>query len=288
MYEVVLMSRKPEARAFKRWITTEVLPSIRRTGTYAAPQSREERLALAQIAAQERVDERLRRGPREHRRGIDGIVDDRERWRARVPDLVERKGILGQEIILEDHLQQCSPVDGQLGLLDAKPGQSVSTGQRLGQINVLTSFKIKAKIDEHYIDRIRKGLTAFVNREGDTIKVEVGKVYPDVRDGRFEVDLYFSGPLPKNIRSGQSYNIGVQLGENQQAIMIPRGSFYQSTGGQWIYVLEADGKTAVKRNIRIGRQNPRNYEVLEGLKPGEKVIISGYELFGKNDKLILK
>ncbi|MDP4208081.1 MAG: HlyD family efflux transporter periplasmic adaptor subunit [Bacteroidota bacterium] len=188
----------------------------------------------------------------------------------------------------QENLNVKAPVDGQLGLLDAKPGQSINMGQRLGQINVLTSFKIKAKIDEHYIDRVRKGLTAYVNRETDTIRAELGKVYPEVRDGRFEVDLFFTGRLPTNIRAGQSYNIGLQLGETQQALMIPRGSFYQSTGGQWIYVLEADGKTAVKRNIRIGRQNPRNYEVLEGLKPGEKVITSGYELFGKNDKLILK
>lgn len=187
----------------------------------------------------------------------------------------------------QENLNVKAPVDGQLALLDAKPGQAISVGQRIGQINVLTSFKIKAKIDEHYIDRVRKGLTAFVSRETDTIQMEVGKVYPEVRDGRFEVDLFFSGSLPKNIRAGQSYNISLQLGETQQAIMIPRGSFYQSTGGQWIYVLEADGKTAVKRSIRIGRQNPRNYEVLDGLRPGEKVVTSGYDLFGKNDKLIL-
>ncbi|HLP03945.1 MAG TPA: HlyD family efflux transporter periplasmic adaptor subunit [Paludibacter sp.] len=188
----------------------------------------------------------------------------------------------------QENLNVKAPVDGQLALLDAKPGQAISVGQRIGQINVLTSFKIKAKIDEHYIDRVRKGLTAYVSRELDTLQMEVGKVYPEVREGRFEVDLFFSGQLPKNIRAGQSYNVGLQLGETQQAIMIPRGSFYQSTGGQWIYVLEADGKTAVKRNIRIGRQNPRSYEVLDGLKPGEQVVTSGYDLFGKNDKLVLE
>ncbi|WP_243347380.1 efflux RND transporter periplasmic adaptor subunit [Parabacteroides sp. FAFU027] len=188
----------------------------------------------------------------------------------------------------QENLNVKAPVDGQLALLNAKPGQAISVGQRIGQINVLTSFKIKAKIDEHYIDRVRKGLTAYVSRETDTLQMEVGKVYPEVRDGRFEVDLFFSGKLPGNIRAGQSYNVGLQLGETQQAIMIPRGSFYQSTGGQWIYVLAADGKTAVKRNIRIGRQNPRSYEVLEGLRPGEKVVTSGYDLFGKNDKLVLK
>ncbi|MDP4271548.1 MAG: HlyD family efflux transporter periplasmic adaptor subunit [Bacteroidota bacterium] len=188
----------------------------------------------------------------------------------------------------QENLNVKAPVNGQLALLNAKPGQAISVGQRIGQINVLTSFKIKARIDEHYIDRVRKGLIAYVSRETDTLQMVVGKVYPEVRDGRFEVDLFFSGKLPENIRAGQSYNVGLQLGETQQAIMIPRGSFYQSTGGQWIYVLEADGKTAIKRNIRIGRQNPRSYEVLEGLRPGEKVVTSGYDLFGKNDKLVLK
>lgn len=188
----------------------------------------------------------------------------------------------------QDNLNVRAPVDGQLGLLNAELGQNIAQGQRIGQINVLTSFKIKAQIDEHYIDRVSTGLTAVFERETDTFKLKLSKVYPEVHDGQFEVDLLFTGAQPKNIRIGQSYHISLQLGETEEAVQIARGSFFQSTGGQWVYVLSPDGQTAVKRNIRIGRQNPQYYEVLEGLNPGEKVITSGYEVFGDNDKLILK
>ncbi len=188
----------------------------------------------------------------------------------------------------QENLNIKTPVDGQLGLLNAELGENIAIGQRVGQINVLTSYKINAEIDEHYIDRIRQGLNATFERQNEVFGLTVRKVYPEVRDGRFEVDLNFSGELPNNIRAGQSYHIGLQLGETQEAVLIPRGGFFQSTGGQWVYVITLDGKEAVKRNIKIGKQNPQYYEVLEGLEPGEKVVTSSYDTFGENDKLVLK
>jgi HlyD family secretion protein len=186
----------------------------------------------------------------------------------------------------QENLQVKAPYDGQLGLLDATLGESIGQGQRIGQVNVLTSYKIKAKIDEHYIDRVQKGLEASFIRQADTFHMEVKKIYPAVRDGRFEVDLVFTAHQPENIRTGQSYNFGLQLGETQQSLLLPKGGFFQSTGGQWVYVL-TDEQTAVKRAIRIGKQNPRYYEVLEGLEEGEQVITSGYDTFGDSDKLVL-
>ncbi len=196
---------------------------------------------------------------------------------------------LNMELIYQrqEDLNIKAPVDGQLGLLMAELGQSISPGQRVGQVNVLTSYKIKAKIDEHYIDRVRNGLEASLERQNDQYQLMLTKVYPEVRDGRFEVDLIFRGNMPENIRTGQSYHLSLQLGETQDAVLIPRGGFFQSTGGQWIYVLKEGGQEAIKRSIRIGRQNPQYYEVLEGLEAGEKVVTSGYETFGENEKLIL-
>jgi HlyD family secretion protein len=188
----------------------------------------------------------------------------------------------------QDNLNIKAPVDGQLGLLDAELGQSINMGQLIGQINVLTSYKINAEIDEHYIDRVRRDLLASFERQQDTFGLVLTKVYPEVRDGRFEVDLGFTGVLPENIRTGQSYHISLQLGETQEAIQVPRGGFFQSTGGQWIFVVSDDGRSALKQSIRIGKQNPQYYEVLEGLKPGDKVVTSGYDLFGENERLIFK
>ncbi len=187
-----------------------------------------------------------------------------------------------------DNLNVKAPVDGQLGMLDAEIGQRINEGQRIGQINVLDNFKIKALIDEHYIDRVKRELPATLDRNGTNFNLSVRKVYPEVRNGQFEIDLVFEGTLPDNIRTGQSYHIKLELGESARAILLPRGGFYQSTGGQWVYVLNQDETEAVKRNIRIGKQNPQYYEVLEGLNPGEKVITSGYEMFGTNDRITFK
>jgi HlyD family secretion protein len=181
-----------------------------------------------------------------------------------------------------------APVDGQLGMLDAEIGQSINGGQRIGQINVLDNFKVNAKIDEHYIDRVVRGLTASLDRNGASFNLAVKKVYPDVRDGQFKIDLVFEGQTPENVRTGQTYHVKLQLGESQKALMVPRGGFFQSTGGQWIFVLNPAGTEAVKRPIKIGKQNPQYYEVLEGLQSGEKVITSGYEVFGTNERISMK
>ncbi len=187
-----------------------------------------------------------------------------------------------------DNLNVKAPVDGQLGMLEAEIGQRINEGQRIGQINVLDNFKIKALIDEHYIDRVKRELPATLDRNGTNFNLTVRKVYPEVRNGQFEIDLVFEGTSPDNIRTGQTYHIKLELGESGKAILIPRGGFFQSTGGQWVYVLNENGTEATKRNIRIGKQNPQYYEVLEGLNAGEKVITSGYEMFGTNDRITFK
>ena len=181
-----------------------------------------------------------------------------------------------------------APADGQLGLLDAEIGQSISRGQRLGLVHILTDFKIKALIDEHYIDRVRRDLSASLERNSDNYSLNVKKVYPEVREGQFEIDMIFKGEKPDNIRTGQTYHTKLELGQSEEAILIPKGGFFQSTGGQWIYVLNENETEATKRSIRIGKQNPQYYEVLEGLTAGEKVITTSYELFGDNDKIVFK
>ena len=187
-----------------------------------------------------------------------------------------------------DNLNVKAPVDGQLGMLDAEIGQRINEGQRIGQINVLDNFKIKALIDEHYIDRVKRELPATLDRNGTNFDLSVRKVYPEVRNGQFEIDMVFGETTPDNIRTGQTYHIKLELGESGKAILLPRGGFFQSTGGQWVFVLNESGTEAIKRNIRIGKQNPQYYEVLEGLNPGEQVITSGYEMFGTNDRITFK
>ena len=187
----------------------------------------------------------------------------------------------------KDKLEIRSQIDGELGLLDVELGQSVSSGQKIGQINDLSDFKIQASIDEHYIDRVHAGLPATFERQGGQFDLAVRKVYPEVRDGKFKTDFVFKGERPENIRSGQTYYINLELGQSSESVLIPRGTFFQTTGGSWIYVLDSEGKRAYKRSIRIGRQNPQYYEVLDGLAPGERVIVSGYEGFRENDVLIL-
>ena len=203
-------------------------------------------------------------------------------------DLTRMKKTLGMVYERLDHLNVRAPADGQLGFLDAEIGQNIGQGQRIGQINVLTDFKIEADIDEHYIDRVKRDLSAILERNGAEFKLRVRKVYPEVRNGRFRVDLVFTDNKPENIRAGQSYNIKLQLGASSDALLLPKGSFFQSTGGQWIFVVDPNGGEAFKRNIRIGKQNSRYYEVLEGLQSGEKVITSNYTNFGEAEKIVLK
>lgn len=185
----------------------------------------------------------------------------------------------------KDNLTIKAPIDGELGLLEASLGQSISQGTKIGQINNLDNYKIETFLDEHYIDRITPGLEATFARQDELYTAVIRKVYPEVRNGKFRADLKFIGTQPSNIRSGQTYYLNLQLGQPEQSILIPRGSFFQTTGGRWIYVLNADGKSATRRNIRINRQNPQYYEVLEGLQPGERVITSSYEHFGDNEML---
>ena len=187
-----------------------------------------------------------------------------------------------------ENLNVRATVDGELGLLSPEIGQSISKGENMGQINVLTSYKVVAQIDEHYIDRVRTQLDATLDRQNNKFNLTVRRVYPEVRNGTFKIDMIFRDSMPDNIRTGQTYYISLQLGQPKRSVLVPIGGFFQETGGQWIFVLDPSESFATKRNISIGRKNPKYYEVLEGLKPGEKVIVSGYETFGKNEKLILK
>jgi HlyD family secretion protein len=187
-----------------------------------------------------------------------------------------------------ENLQVKALIDGQIGLLDAEIGQSIPQGQRMGQLNDLSGFKVTAKIDEHYIDRVKKGLKASFTRQDKNFAMVVKKVYPDVREGTFGIDMVFAKDIPDNIRPGQTYHVELQLGQPETALLIPRGGFYQSTGGQWVYVLAVSGSETFRRAVKIGRQNPQFYEVLEGLKPGEQVITSGYEMFGDNERVVFK
>lgn len=187
-----------------------------------------------------------------------------------------------------DNLNVKAPISGQLGTLSVEIGQTVSGGMEIGKINVLDNYKVVAQIDEHYIDRVRKDLEASLERQGTNYEMKVLKVYPDVKGGQFKTDLCFTGEMPENVRTGQTYHINLQLGQSDESVLIPRGAFYQSTGGQWIFVVSPDGSEAYRRSIKIGKQNPQYYQVIEGLEPNEKVITSGYEMYGDNERLILK
>lgn len=188
----------------------------------------------------------------------------------------------------KNKLEVRSNIDGELGLLDVELGQNIQAGQNIGQINDLSDFKIETNIDEHYIDRVRAGLTATITRDGKQYQLRVRKVYPEVRNGSFRTDFVFEGTRPEQMRSGQTYYVELALGKSSQATLIPRGTFFQITGGNWIFVLDRSNKKAYRRNISIARQNPQYYEVTDGLEPGERVITSGYEAFKDNEVLILK
>ena len=188
----------------------------------------------------------------------------------------------------KNKLEVRSNIDGELGLLDVELGQNIQAGQNIGQINDLSDFKIETNIDEHYIDRVRAGLTATITRDGKQYQLRVRKVYPEVRNGSFRTDFVFEGTRPEQMRSGQTYYVELALGKSSQATLIPRGTFFQITGGNWIFVLDRSNKKAYRRNISIARKNPQYYEVTDGLEPGERVITSGYEAFKDNEVLILK
>lgn len=223
------------------------------------------------------VGERLKMDDKYRSIQMEQMEDNLANMRRNVLLVRERKG----------KLEVRSTIDGELGLLDVELGQSISAGQMVGQINDLSDFKIEAQIDEHYIDRIRVGLQATIEREGKLYSLVVRKVYPEVRQGKFRTDLVFDADHPDNIRSGQTYYLNLELGSPTEAVLLPRGTFFQSTGGNWVFVLDKSGHKAYRRTIRIGRQNPQYYEVEEGLELGEQVITSGYEAFKENEILKL-
>ena len=209
---------------------------------------------------------------------MDQMEDNLQNMRKNVVLIRQRK----------DKLEVRSAIDGELGLLDVVLGQSISPGQKIGQLNDLSDYKVQASIDEHYIDRVRQGLIATFTRGERQYQLQVRKVYPEVREGKFRCDFIFRGERPENIRTGQTYYIDLELGQPEQAVIIPRGTFFQTTGGQWIFVLDKSGTKAYRRPIRVGRQNPKHYEILEGLEPGERVVTSGYEAFKDNEVLVIK
>ncbi|MEO8150782.1 MAG: HlyD family efflux transporter periplasmic adaptor subunit [Bacteroidia bacterium] len=181
-----------------------------------------------------------------------------------------------------------APVDGQLTSLDAEVGQLKNKGERLGQIDVLTGFKVRADIDEHYISRIFIGLKGEFTISNETYKVEIKKVFTQVTNGRFQVDMQFTGKIPQGIRRGQTLQIRLALSDETTAVLLPKGGFFQETGGNWIFKMTKSGSTAFKTDIQLGRQNPEYYEVLEGLQPGDKVVTSSYENYGQMEELVLK
>ncbi|MDR2912709.1 MAG: HlyD family efflux transporter periplasmic adaptor subunit [Alistipes sp.] len=187
-----------------------------------------------------------------------------------------------------EELNVKAPVDGQLGQLDVEIGQYVGSGGRLGQISVLTDYKVEALIDEHYIDRVRQGLDATFERQDRNFALQARRVYPEVRNGQFKTDFTFVGERPDNIRAGQTYYVNLQLGQPTESVLIPRGTFYQTTGGKWIFVVTPDGSRAVRRPITIGRQNTQFYEVTSGLEPGERVVTSSYDTYGDVQELVLQ
>lgn len=224
------------------------------------------------------ISERLKKEALYRTLQMEQMEDDLENMKRNLSLVRDRK----------NKLEVRSTIDGELGLLDVELGQSLSAGYKIGQINDLSDFKVEAQIDEHYIDRVKVGLSAFFERDGKAYELRVRKVYPEVREGKFRTDFIFAEERPGNIRSGQTYYINLELGKPSDACLLSRGTFFQSTGGNWVFVLDKGGDKAYRRNIRIGRQNPQYYEVEEGLEPGEQVITSGYEAFRDNEVLILK
>jgi HlyD family secretion protein len=178
-----------------------------------------------------------------------------------------------------------APMDGQLTALDAEVGQSKTQGAVLGQVNSADRFKLTAQVDEFYLGHVVVGQEALFSVDDRSYRAKVAKVYPQVTNGTFKVDLYFNGTAPSGIHVGQAIDLKVELGGATRAVMLPNGPFYQDTGGNWVFALEPNGRSAIRRNVRLGRRNPDHVEVVDGLKPGEKVIVSGYEAFQKMDRV---
>lgn len=187
-----------------------------------------------------------------------------------------------------NNLVVTAPVSGQLSFVKVTPGQQVASGESIAEIKVLDQYKIHTSLSEYYIDRITTGLPATINYQGKRYPLKITKVVPEVKDRMFDVDLVFTGDMPENVRVGKSFRVQIELGQPEQAIVIPRGNFYQSTGGQWIYKVNSSKTKAIKVPLTIGHQNPQQYEITEGLQPGELVVVTGYDTFGDAEELILK
>lgn len=181
-----------------------------------------------------------------------------------------------------------APIGGQLSFVKVTPGQQVASGESIAEIKVLDQYKIHTALSEYYIDRITTGLPATVNYQGRRYPLRITKVVPEVKDRMFDVDLVFTDRMPENVRVGKSFRVQIELGQPEQAIVIPRGNFYQNTGGQWIYKVNASRTRAVKVPVTIGRQNPQQYEITEGLQPGDLVVVTGYDTFGDAEELVIK
>ena len=181
-----------------------------------------------------------------------------------------------------------APVAGQLSLTDIVPGQQISAGQRVGDVKVLDRFKIHAALSEYYVDRITAGLPASLQYQERRYPLKVAKVWPEVKDRSFEVDLVFTDSVPDNVRLGKSYRLQIELGQPEKTLVVPRGNFYAVTGGRWIFKLDTDGTRAYRTDIGIGRQNPRQYELLEGLQAGDRVLVTGYQSFGDVEEIVLE
>ncbi len=188
----------------------------------------------------------------------------------------------------QENLTLRAPISGHLTALNAEIGQSKNPGERIGRIDVMDKFRVRADIDEYYIARVEKGRTGTFPFAGQDYKLQVRTVYLEVQDGKFQVDMYFVGEQPEGIRRGQTLHIRLELGDLKEALLLPRGGFFQTTGGNWVYVVDKSGKFATKRSIRLGQYNSDVHEVLEGLEPGEKVITSSYESFGDMERLVFK
>ena len=181
----------------------------------------------------------------------------------------------------------CAPISGQLSFVSVTPGQQVQSGESIGEIKVLDQFKVHTSLSEYYIDRITTGLPATILYQGKRYPLKITKVVPEVKDRMFDVDLVFTADMPDNVRVGKSFRVQIELGQPEDALVIPRGNFYQATGGQWIYKLNKDKTRAVRVPLTIGRQNPQQYEVTDGLQPGDWVITTGYDNFGDAEELVL-
>ena len=181
-----------------------------------------------------------------------------------------------------------APIGGQLSFVKVTPGQQVASGESIAEIKVLDQYKIHTSLSEYYIDRITTGLPATVNYQGKRYPLRITKVVPEVKDRMFDVDLVFTDDMPDNVRVGKSFRVQIELGQPEQTLIIPRGNFYQATGGQWIYKVNASKTKAVRVPLSVGRQNPQQYEITEGLQPGDWVITTGYDTFGEAEELIMK